>query len=171
MTTQSVLWVVPDLVITLPYKLPSMTTTRENGSLSGGSGSGLSVWLNGIKVATDARTGRDLKRQLLLSPLADCLHAVPCNRCGRLPHVNLHAGTLEHRHKDCGTQIKMVRDSLTPSPVQIALWNRKLYRRPGTTTLLPLSRPHFMILGVLREPTEFDRVKRIRRIEAYSLDE
>ena len=64
----------------------------------------------------------------------------------------------------------MIRDPLTPSPMQIAVWNRKLSQRIRPTKLIPMSRPHFMILGALREPTEFDMVKRIRKFETYTLD-
>jgi hypothetical protein len=163
LTTQSVLWVTDGLMPVLQYKLPTMTTERtDDGKLT--------VWLNGFKVATDAHTGRDLKRQLLNHTIADCLSVNPCPRCGRMPKVNLHLGTLEHRHDDCILQIKMVRDTLTPPPMQIAVWNNKISRRIRPTRLIPMTRPHFMILGALREPTEHDFAKRIRKFETYTLD-
>jgi hypothetical protein len=164
LTTQSVLWVTDKLVATVPYTLPTMTTERTaDGQLS--------VWLNGFKVATDARTGRDLKQQLLNHRIADCLSVEPCRRCGRMPRVNLHLGTLEHRHDDCNIHVKMVQDTLTPSPMQIAVWNNRLCRRIRPAKLLPMTRPHFMILGALREPTEHDFAKRIRKFEAYVIED
>lgn len=167
LTTQSVLWVSDALMPVLQYNLPALTTERTTE----GDNVGLSVWLNGFKVATDARTGRDLKRQLLNHRIADCLSVEPCRRCGRMPRVNLHNGTLEHRHDDCIIQVKMVSDILTPPPMQIAVWNNRLCRRIRPAKLLPMTRPHFMILGALREPTEHDFARKMRKIEAYVIDD
>ena len=153
-TTRSVMWVTDGLVPTQPYSgLPELRTR------------GTTIYLDGQTVATGYQTGRELKRQILNHPRGNCLSAVPCAKCGRLPRINLINGTLVHTHEDCPTWVRMDPHALTPPPLQIAVWNRRLWRRLQNTHLEPMTIPHFMILGALREPTEHELVGRIRNIE------
>jgi hypothetical protein len=161
-STQSVLWVSDDLVPTIPYTLPRLTTERTHDGI-------LTVHLDGMRIAI-AKTGRELKRQIADYPPAQCLYTVPCKHCGRLPIVNLHAGTLSHKHRDCKITVVMPHDPRTPPPMQIAVWNRKLANRPREAKLTPMTMPHFMVLGALREPTDNDFMKRLRRIEAIFIE-
>jgi len=157
-TTESVLWVSDSLVPTLPYStLPRLDSDGKN------------LWLNGTLIVSNARSGRDAWDQMKDFPAAACLKALPCNCCGKIPTIRLHTGTLEHRVKGCRTVINTIADPLTPLPMQIAVWNRKLYKRNLPATLLPMTRPHFMVLGALREPTENDFFKKIRKIETMEL--
>lgn len=157
-TTESVLWVSDSLVPTLPYStLPRLDSDGKN------------LWLNGTLIVSNARSGREAWDQMKDFPLAAFLKALPCRNCGRIPTIRLHAGTLEHNVKGCRTAVSTIADPLTPLPMQISVWNRKLYRRNLPATLLPMTRPHFMVLGALREPTENDFFKKIRKIETMEL--
>lgn len=154
---QTVLRIGENLTLTGEYaKLPEMLV------------SGDTVTINGMTVGniTD-----DLKRAVVDHPLGDCLIALPCRFCGRLPRLRIRDGTLYHRHDDCKLRYRFDPDPLVPLTVQVRLWNRYLRKRNKPTRLVPVSRAHLMILGVLREPTEHDAVKRIRKYEVFSFDD
>lgn len=158
-STQTVLRVADNLVLTAPYEsIPKMLW--HDGTLT----------LNGMTVAQNADSSASLKRAVSEHPLGDCLLALPCSHCGRLPSVRITEGTIQHKHADCKLAYRTSPDELLPLPVQVAVWNKYLRRRPRETKLLPLTRPHFMILGVLREPTEHDAIRKIRRYEVFSFD-
>lgn len=160
------LWVSDCLIPTAPYAaLPELRITGSgyHGGTQGTTGS--DYYLGGTPLATNVRTGADLKRGILAHPLGRHLTVQPCERCGRMPVVNLREGTLEHRREGCPITVSMPPDLLTPPAMQIALWNRFLRSRRKRTKLDPMTRPHFMILGALREPSERDLTRRIRGIE------
>jgi hypothetical protein len=154
---QTVLRITDSLQLTGEYaKLPALLVANDV------------LTLNGMTVSPIAH---GLKRAVVAHPLGDCLLALPCAFCGRLPRLRIRDGTLHHRHKDCKLAYQFEPDPLVPLTVQVRLWNRYLRRRNKPTRLLPLSRAHLMILGVLREPTELDAVKRIRKYEVVVIDD
>jgi hypothetical protein len=156
--TATVLRVGDNLVITAPYaKLPKLLIA--DGILT----------LNGMTVGSTEDT-RKLKRAVAEHPLGACLLAEPCLNCGRLPKLNLTRRTLTHRHSDCKLRYTTMPDELIPLPVQVAVWNRYLSKRRKPTKLEPMTRPHFMVLGTLREPTENDAAKKFKRYEVFSFD-
>ena len=153
-TTRTVLWITDNLVPTMPYAgLPEFRYHEST------------IYLDGQTVATNFQTGKELKRQLLNHPKGKFLSALPCLKCGRLPRINLKDGTLSHTHEDCPTHVVMTTHALTPPPLQIAVWNRFLRRRKRLTKLEPVGLANFMILGALREPTDYELTGRIRNIE------
>lgn len=158
LSTRTVLWVRPDLIPTGPYAdLPEVRAVRH--------ATGLTVWLAGTLLVADCGSRKTLKRAILDHPLGEHLCVKPCSRCGRMPRIDLAAGTLTHRREDCDMRIHMPYDLLTPTPLQIALWNRFFSRRRKATKLDPVTRPIYMMLGALREPSERDMMRRIRAIE------
>lgn len=161
LTTRTVMWVRDDLIPTGPYEgLPEFRAVRHT--------TGLTLWIEGVLVAEGLTSGRAIKRAILRHPEGSALCARVC-ACGRLPKIDLAAGTLTHDTSDCPVRIHMPADPLTPPPLQIAVWNRYFSRRRRVTKLLPMTRPHFMILGALREPSERDMMRKIRAVEVIPL--
>ena len=166
-TTKAVWWVSDDLVLTRPYTgLPSVTSTVQDGLLK--------VWVDGVQIAeakaTKSTPVQGLKAQIASHPLGECLLARVCYRCRRLPRINPIEGTLTHLHKDCLNKFKLIADPLTPPTVQIAVWNKELADRFMPATAKPVLRPDFMVLGVMKYPSDLERIKKISKIESLSFD-
>lgn len=161
-TTRSVWWVSDDLVLTRPYaNLPSVTATVIDGIVK--------VWVDGVQIADNKGT-KGLKSQIAAHPLGECLLAETCLRCRRLPIVNLTTGTLTHSHRDCPTKFRMDPHPLITTAVQIALWNREIAGRIIPASARPLLPPDYMVLGVLRQQTETDQSRKIRKIASIVFD-
>ena len=170
-STQDVLWIYDQMVLTGPYAgLPDFRVI------------GTGIWIAGQQVATTTTDGRplnestrksgtSLKRTIMQHPLGACLATKLCIRCGRQPRLNLTAGTLSHQHPDCDRVILMPPDPVVGIVAKVALWNRFFAGRKRPTKLVPVSRAHYMILGVLREPSERDIFQKIRGVEVFSIDE
>lgn len=164
-TTKSVLWVSDDLTLTKAYaNLPSVTSIVQDEQLK--------VWVDGVQiaeiVAKNPLTG--LKAQIAAHPLGECLLAKVCYLCRRLPQINLIAGTLTHNHSDCVSRFRIDPDPLTPTAVQVAIWNNKIADRFIAAEAIPLLRPDLMVLDVIDYPSETERVKKLSKIENLSFD-
>lgn len=165
-TTKSVVWISDDMIPTRAFSgLPTVTTAVEDGRVK--------VWVDGLQIAEANTTRpfvRGLKQQIASHPLGECLIAMPCGICRRLPRINLLEGTFTHNHSNCFNKFQSMPDPLIPLPLQIAAWNKIISLRPKSGRALPLHRPDYWVLGVLRHPNLDDHHKKICKIESFVFD-
>lgn len=149
-------WIRTDMVPTQEFKnLPEVKAWK---SASGG----LNVSIDGRTIASNIADRFALKGAIQSHPKAKHLTTLPCRRCATLPRVNLTTNTLHH---ECDAHSIFMDDPLIPITLKIATWNTHFANRRSKLKLQPVTTPHLISLGMVREPSNRDMVRRIRKIE------
>jgi hypothetical protein len=102
------------------------------------------------------------------------LLSVPCARCGGLPRVDLCGNVLSHMREGkrgkrypaegCDKLIYL-EEPRVPMAQKIHAWNTCLGPRVRKLRMDPVTIPHLLEMGILREPTMKEVEARIRRVE------
>lgn len=121
----------------------------------------LTVTVDGRTVIANTTDPRALRDAIRAHPKAELLTPRPCRRCGAKPRVNF---TLNRLYHLCESHDVKIVEPLIPIGIKIAAWNLHFSRRRKAITVV-VSVPHLIALGFLREPSERDFNRHLRKVE------
>ena len=149
-------WIRTDMIPTQEFKdLPEVKAWKSPSGK-------LNVSIDGRTIASNITDRSVLTAAIRAHPKGKFLSACPCRRCGTLPRVNLSANTLRH---ECDAHSIFIDNPLIPIALKIATWNIHLSKKRSKLKLQPVTIPHLISLGMIREPSNRDMMRRIRKIE------
>jgi hypothetical protein len=154
-------WTRTDMVPTQDFTdLPDIRAWKDpNGALT--------VTVDGRTVIARTTDPQALKAAIRAHPKASALSSEPCRRCGGNPRINLSQNTLKH---ECEFHKIEIVDPLIPVTIKIAAWNLHFSKRRSKLRLGEVYMAHFVALGFMREPSDRDMLRRIRKVEVIDGD-
>jgi hypothetical protein len=127
----------------------------------------LTVTVDGRTVIARTTDPRALRDALKAHPRADQMTSEPCRRCSGVPRINLAQNILKHK---CEFHDIEMADPMIPLAIKIAAWNLHFSKRRSKLTIGEVTMPHMIALGFMREPSDRDMMRRIRKVETLDGD-
>ena len=156
-------WLRTDVVPTRPFKgVPDIRAWRNADKT-------VSVFVDGRTLVAHAASGREITRAVRAHPRFEEISCRPCRICYQKPRVDMVRETIVHKCKLKGMKIRHGHDLKMIDPIisiglKIAMWNLHLSKRCKPLNM-EVGIPHFMAKGIMRDPSQRDMLRRVRKIE------